>query len=126
MEDFFIPYKLSLKIKQMGFDEECFGFYNKDDNNKAVVRISDASNSAPTFCQVFRWFRRRFNLHQSIIKHSGFKTYWCQIEMISDKKSKIGEYDVIYATNISGFTDYNDAEIACLKKMIEIIEQVNT
>jgi hypothetical protein len=32
MEKEFIPYELSLKMKQLGFDEPCFGYYDEGGN----------------------------------------------------------------------------------------------
>lgn len=143
----FCTYSQALRLKALGFDEPCFGrFYIKpkckvfsvDEKGRHYqikntpkklytigehfVLNDDNAITAPTFSQCFRWFREKYNLHQSIIKYSGSKIYWCQIEMISDKKDKSGEYEVIYATSLSTFTKYQDAELACLEKLLEIVE----
>lgn len=139
MHKLFVPYQLALKLKALQFNEPCLAYYEKkvlkefrpyyleaqilnSDFSSRIEGFHLSSCSAPLFTHAFKWFRDKYDLHQSIIKYSGSKTYWCQIEMISDKKNKRGEYDVIYATNLSTFTKYRDAEIACLKKLIEIVE----
>ena len=133
MEKEFVSYDRALRLKALGFNETCISFYSKGGKHNYDVQ-SPCTNigswndqeyycSAPTFSQAFEWMREKYGLHQSIIKYSGSKIYWCQIEMISDKKDRSGEYEVIYATSLSTFTKYRDAEIACLKKLLEIVEQ---
>lgn len=138
MEKEFVPYSLAVRMKKLGFDEPCFAAYSDVDNlfiywddlastdelftSQTYCEGFDYECLAPTFSQAFRWFREKYNLHQSIIKYSSSKIHWCQIEMISDKKDRSGEYEVIYATSLSNFTKYRDAELACLEKLIEIVE----
>ena len=69
----FIPYEQALELKELGFDEPCFGkFYhnhleiggswlnsefNKDKKDGNIF------TSAPLYQQVFRWFREKYNAH---------------------------------------------------------------
>ena len=62
MEDIFVPYKISIKLKEIGFDEKCLGFYYCEDGlilEKEMTVIKSLSNifPAPTFEQVYKWFR---------------------------------------------------------------------
>jgi ABC-type glycerol-3-phosphate transport system substrate-binding protein len=73
MEKEFIPYEQALDLKELGFDEPCFGkFYhnhleiggswlnsefNKDKKDGNIF------TSAPLYQQVFRWFREKYNAH---------------------------------------------------------------
>ncbi|CAB4174986.1 hypothetical protein UFOVP1247_63 [uncultured Caudovirales phage] len=121
METEFIQYQQALELKELGFNEPCF---HLDGLGKvSYAEFGYGATPIPLYSQAFRWFREKYDIHQSIIKYSGSKTYWCQIEMISDKKDKRGKYGVIYATNLSTFTKYRDAELACLKKLIQIIKE---
>jgi hypothetical protein len=109
MEKEFVPYELALRMKQLGFNEPCFNLYDfttkelmyKIPNIGEVVMFKyDNHNktnhiSAPTFSQAFRWFREK---HRS-------KHIW-----IMDELSDTGEYT------------YDEAELACLKYCIEIVE----
>jgi hypothetical protein len=69
----FVPYQQALELKELGFDEPCFGkFYhnhleiggswlnsefNKDEKDGNIF------TSAPLYQQVFRWFREKYNAH---------------------------------------------------------------
>jgi hypothetical protein len=73
MEKEFVPYQQALELKELGFDELCFGkFYhnhleiggswlnsefNKDKKDGNIF------TSAPLYQQVFRWFREKYNAH---------------------------------------------------------------
>jgi hypothetical protein len=73
MEKEFVPYQQALELKELGFDEPCFGkFYhnhleiggswlnsefNKDEKDGNIF------TSAPLYQQVFRWFREKYNAH---------------------------------------------------------------
>ena len=71
MEKEFVPYELALRMKQLGFDEPCFGYYNsngefktKQDEYELYLICNSKwispSCSAPTFSQAFRWFREKY------------------------------------------------------------------
>jgi hypothetical protein len=87
-----------------------------DGHNQVSVRRNSQFGhavSAPTFSQAFRWFREKYELNYEI-PYAG----------------KQGEYhafvqDYVYGnngTNPSVFT-YGEAELECLKKLIEIVKQ---
>jgi hypothetical protein len=108
----FIPYELALELKQFGFDEPCFGVYATKDG---YVRKSayDENGDAPTYYQAFRWFREKHNLKSWIQEHtSDTFIYEIRPHVISDYKQ--GETYV--------YTNYEKVELACLKKLIEIVK----
>lgn len=123
----FTPYNLSLKLKELGFDEECFGFYNNADGNvwikhlipDDIKEIYTGDISAPLYQQAFRWFREKYNLI-------------CKISSLEFAKGgyvfeihNIGKSGLLYST-IKEFTPhlntYEEAELECLKKLIEMVE----
>jgi hypothetical protein len=122
MKKEFIPYELALRMKQLGFDEPCLAYW---DNDKLFIidrnseRIQKNSNykdifegiiSAPLYQQAFRWFRKEHNL-KFHIKEDVWNN-WCSLKMIRhDDYISIGEYKT-----------YEEAELECLKKLIEIVE----
>ncbi len=119
MEKEFVPYELALRMKQLGFDEPCFAFYG--DENDISMDSSRKNNPfrktecvAPLFQQAFRWFREIKGIEYQI-------TY-------SGAKSRYNAFVEDYFYNNNGdlkeFT-YEEAEIACLEKLIEIVEQNN-
>ena len=116
MEKEFVPYEQALALKELGFDEPCFGFYNDMENNKPMGGNfpCDGRNSAPLYQQAFRWFREKHDLHS------------CVAPVYEDEISKV----IVYWFWIQGFDSFEDedinyktpeeAELECLKKLIEI------
>jgi hypothetical protein len=118
MKKEFLPYNRSVKLKELGFNEPCLDFY--DDNqelfynheNKEKIHIGD-SVKAPLFQQAFRWFRENYRL--SVLIQDWLDDYDGEIV-----EWTIGEDRIIY--EITNRTDtYEEAELACLDKLIEIV-----
>jgi hypothetical protein len=70
MKDFTL-YPEALELKQLGFDEPCFAFYDESlyfPNNENQYgtfcnqKLDASSCSAPTYSQAFRWFREKHGL----------------------------------------------------------------
>jgi hypothetical protein len=116
MEKEFVPYELALKMKQLGFDEPCFRYYQNgflmNDNPYLVPKNSHLLNSekecsTPLYQQAFRWFRENYDL-LGIPTHSRYT-------IISNKW--VGQ--PLYGN----YNSYEEAELGCLEKLIEIVEQ---
>ena len=121
----FVPYEQSLALKELEFDEPCFGYYI---DNKfeffADVRSCNTNSefgfypTAPLYQQAFRWFRENYNL-DSFVKYlykSNVKVgYYFGIDEYKGVEFQM-DFDVWYNT-------YEQAELACLKKLIEIVKQ---
>ena len=138
MEKEFIPYEIALELKDLGFDEHCFGyFYTEDKFFETKIKNSEleeeCSISAPTFSQVFRWFREKYDLviepcvpfqrlysteedHFEILEF-GYRIYSFD-QYRGGLRDKI-EWD--------GYDNSNEeeAELECLKKLIEIVTNKN-
>jgi hypothetical protein len=116
MEKEFIPYEQALDLKELGFDEPCFGFYNnaeaipyiKQDLTDELKLIYTGDFEAPLYQQAFRWFRENYNLLYNINE-----TY--------EKSSKY-IYSIGYGWS-DALESYEEAELECLKKLIEIVKQ---
>jgi hypothetical protein len=120
MEKEFVTYELALRMKALGFDEPCFAWY--DGRYTSSINENYCKNSeewlntihcaTPLYQQAFRWFREKFGLNHEI-NYAG----------------REGEYnafvnDYVYGNNSNSpsvFT-YEEAEISCLQKLIEISE----
>jgi hypothetical protein len=121
MEKEFIPYTLSLELKELGFDEECFGYYVSEESQTLEIELVKQENllrdaiAAPLYQQAFRWFREKYNLDSylkpEIIK--GKKSYDFYIWIDNNEDLEIGMYNL---------TTYEEAELECLKKLIEIVK----
>jgi hypothetical protein len=124
----FIPYEQALELKELGFDERCFGFYNpRHEISKEPLyehtggtfdnyNRTDYLVSAPLYQQAFRWFREKYLVDAEIyLQHElGHKFYhYLVLQLVRGNiewKSK----------NKIKFITYEEAELACLKKLIEI------
>ena len=66
MEKEFVTYELALRMKALGFDKPCFGYYS----NGELVYSTHTNNtmqrfrySAPTWQSAFAWFRENYSLN---------------------------------------------------------------
>jgi hypothetical protein len=130
MKDF-VPYQEALELKELGFDEPCFGKWlsslqsnwknyelilemgmNEAFEDNRNVYLLQGACSAPTYSEAFRWFREKYNLKSCII----FRT------SMEDNKEYydwlIKGQEVVYRH----FTTYEQAELACLQKLIELVK----
>ena len=119
MEKEFLPYDRALKLKAIGFEERCLTYYENGIamiNSVLTVDGWDYNTSfltyasRPTFQQVFRWFREKYDLHGAVRKRNGNGNIY--FEQIFDE-------DVLHN---GSFDTYEEAELACLDKLIEIVE----
>lgn len=117
MNEKFVPYEESMELKQLGFDEYCFAWYVSENYGLefgGVIKddlIRDAV-LAPTFSQTFRWFREKYKLSGLI--EIGTHEY-SFIIFDEDKDSR----KITSAMNGT----YEEAELACFKKLIEIVKE---
>ena len=136
----FVPYNEALELKELGFDEECFGLFVKDKSllikqmpNQQECEQYFGGILAPTFSQAFRFFREKYNLRNSIMdfdfiidKRIGIKWDY-EISIIgSNKLDENGNYKVLVDYSIDDetreFKTYEEAELACLQKLIQIVK----
>ncbi len=125
MESLFVPYEIALDLKELGFDEPCFGYYlNREFNFFYNTIISERINSktkdifnsdvivAPLYQQAFRWFRKE---HEYIVP---IEEKW-----FSNTDSVKYQFRCPDTDKLFKYNSYEDAELECLKKLIEIIKR---
>lgn len=125
MEKEFIPYEQALALKELGF-EYVSTIFAYDEAGELYTRggIPHDFNirgllSAPTFSQAFRFFREKYFLDAEIyLNHElGHKFYhYLILQLVRGNiewKSK----------NTIRFKTYEEAELACLIKLIEIVKE---
>ena len=121
MEKEFVPYDLALELKELGFNEECFAWYNMSQDNLcffgndccADMYAGEKSRpEAPLYQQAFRFFREKYGLHYIICKNIQMDGYGYR-EVILLPYMEENENTV--------FKTYEEAELECLKKLIEIM-----
>ena len=113
MKNEFIPYEQALALKGLGFDELCFGWYNERQTLLWFTQdnfwhdMDEAECIAPLYQQAFRWFREKYGL-------------CLVIKPISDTRFDLGYNLLKNGLTIRAYTTYEKAELACLKKLIEL------
>jgi hypothetical protein len=149
MNEEFVPYEQSLALRQFGFNLKCFASWQKNgsllfcDRGKwirnfevdpdvgtlelhisryphnvmlidGVYYLLSCNNfTAPIYQQVFRWFRDRYRLHSYVLHFGEDNTFGWKIDD-----------DISYVDFTDGFcVTYEEAELACLIKLIEIVRE---
>lgn len=119
----FIPYQQALELKELGFDELSLdAYYKTTDGGVSLVRFPDEERQinypferipAPLYQQAFRWFREKYELIFHIeCDYNSFLGY---------KDGYIPIYS-LYPYSHDCYKTYEEAELACLNKLIEIVK----
>lgn len=131
MEKEFVPFQTAKKLRAIGFDESCCAFYEEERvvtkpemvDDKDQYRVSGwrtCKNSevpthyfaAPTFSQAFRWFREKYGLYSWVTMELGNKSTFCWVLSGEHTSTQYAAY----------FHTYEEAELACLENLIEVVE----
>ncbi len=130
MKDF-VPYQEALALRELGFDEPCFGYWKlptwliEEKTRNDGYAHADQLCSAPTYSQAFRWFRDKYDWQHSIDStadqhsHKLGYNYWIwnyktgEEHYTMPKNRPTGDWE---------YETYEEAELACLKKLIEIVK----
>jgi len=127
----FIPYEQALELKELGFNEPCFFAF---DNCSTPMRCTDLRTSEqrfdgvnynsstytsqPTYSQAFRWFRDKKLSDSSVCRYQGKNDGGIYYYYVITKDFGVEETRHFK----EGFSTYEEAELACLKKLIEIVK----
>ena len=140
----FVPYELAVKLKDLGFDEPCFGYYVDGElrginlgieelggiepyyqrfgfhtlNNHDIDNPNKIVVTAPTFSQAFRLLLNRHNLYGIIIPTETMNWTFKTMTVVEDV-IEVPPYNHVDAND---YSTYEEAELACLEKLIEIVE----
>lgn len=119
MKTEFVPYELSLRLKALGFNEPCFATWSGETLDMSLqIPSDDYFTKAPTFSQAFRFFREKYELFHSTNYQDDNSGPGCFDYEILNKRGK---------TQVEGdgseFKTYEEAELACLIRLIEIVEK---
>jgi len=116
MNNEFVPYEQALELKELGFDEPCLKYWNGigeyfDQKDWFNWNQSKKFVSIPLYQQAFGWFRENHGLIGEIFSQLRPSSRFMY-------GFKIGGSDIIF----DGFKTYENAELECLKKLIEIVK----
>jgi hypothetical protein len=114
MKKEFVPFELAVKLKEIGFNEECIAYYDlrNDLEFYGADNLKDThcvQLNTPLFQQAFRWFREK----QFLIDVTSLN---------SDEYEFYIKWSFAYSLLSDIYKTYEEAELACLAKLIEIVE----
>lgn len=137
MKDF-VTHEQALALKELGFDEPCFGYRESTFGKEKVIiepsgLITNTNFSkifgeirfrlcTPTYSQAFRFFRKNHNM-----SHEIFKNEKAMIDYVASKgethlpKYRFGYTDDSYHI-IGTCMEYEEAESACLDFLIKLVK----
>ena len=111
INNMFVPYELALRLKELGFNEKCFDVYS-DVKSVGMFRNSPRDRTPKILWQqAFHFFMTENNIIVVIDRSFGYSysihkdTH--QFELI-EKEGTFGSYE--------------EARLACLEKLIELVE----
>ena len=142
MEKYFVNYKQALALKELGFDEPCFRYIYTGDTGNNIDRYEEVEPSRsinfnhdslcvsqPLKSQVFEWFRKEHKLRANVMDFiddiTGIEWDY-EIATIGTDLDETGNYiplvDYSIDDEMRKFKTYEEAESACIDKLIEIIK----
>jgi len=125
MEKEFCTYTQALRLKSLGFDEPCFGIYYTKDGHIRIITENEKGD-APTFSQAFRFFRDKYELSCSVELTDNSRHYYFDFTIYDSKNRDWNDEDCFDSCkriyDDGKFGTYEEAELACLDKLIEIVE----
>ncbi len=133
----FIPYEQALELKELGFNEKCYGHYDsigKLNTIEDYVRLranilemlSKEFNSvsymkemcsAPLYQQAFRWFRDRHGLYADLFVDDDQTFGFCVSSFAEEGRCRLDK------PIKRQFSTYEESELECIKFLIEIVER---
>jgi hypothetical protein len=119
----FVPYEIALALKELGFNEPCFRFKNNISNifeqKSSLYNWNQTEKfvSIPTFSQVFRFFREKYKLNCFVTSSIIDGKWYYYKENLADRD------DDSEPELTPKFNTYEEAELACLEKLIEIVKK---
>lgn len=131
MEKQFIPFKQALALNKLGYKEDCLAYFiNKHLQTTAYNTLKQADLdklnkgkeentfiAAPLWQQAFDWFRTTYSLASYLDRDGG---WW--IPTIKDFTMEDFEPPREQEIEYACFNTYEEARLACLKKLIELIQ----
>ena len=126
MEEQFVTYEIALKLKELGFNEKCFGYFGIQNEVKIEISYNSDLNlirrdfiSAPLWQQVIDWLIEKHGIiigYMNVNIHTNLEFMWCistveEIELNLPNKSE------------RCFKDYQKAREQAILKAIELCKK---
>ena len=137
MKDQFVTYNQALALKELGFDEPCFGAFDTHQLNTWLLNIlpyqvrqykyGNNACIAPLKSQIFKWFRDKHKLYAEIDLDSYQEPYSLKvtIKKMDPTNTYVEEEFYPYANGIGDIDNdkYEEAESECIDKLISILKE---
>jgi hypothetical protein len=134
MTHLFVPYEQALALKELGFDEPCFMTYLNGKLDKEIFLFNHSIRShstqefisAPLYQQAFHFFREKYGL-MHIINPYDFtaEINYLNKRVVNDVYGDFIPHDHLVDDEGEEIKhlSYEEAELACLKKLINICKK---
>lgn len=112
MKEHFLTYEQSFAVKELGFNEPCFGYWKMRDwlveekTRTDGYTHADQECSSPLKSQFFKWVREMYGICPNI----------------EDEKKENGVYRFSYGGWGYTCSSYEQAENECINKIIELLK----
>lgn len=140
LKEQFTTYEIALRLKELNFNEDCFGNYvshlNSDNidlniiksnhnSGKYVTIPEDFYTDAPLWQQVIDWFRDKYDIHINI-------TSWSDAAVDNFEGLILGRYEISVFKNSNKnpikyiehyYDDYKQAREQAVLRAIEMVEK---
>jgi len=138
MEKEFIEYEQALALRELGFESpypigghqggKVFYYENGELYYDGRPMYSSDAHSgqllAPLYQQAFRWFREKYNLRGFIGFRPNVKQFDCHVyDMSLSGKEYVKQRTMEEFNKDPKVGTYEEAELECLKKLIEIVKK---
>lgn len=124
IEKEFIPYNEALALKELGFDEPCLSYYEGESFSYHLTTTKGSDGyiiSAPLYQQALRWFRDKKLSDACVCRYQSKDDGGIYFYYVINHDYGIEETKHFR----EGFCSYEEAEVACLGKLIEIVQGGN-
>lgn len=116
MQEQFITHEFSQILVELGFKEQVIALWHGEleysQNLTTKYLNSDTKAAAILWQQAFNWFLKKYQLHSTITSISQESWQW-HITKPGETLGKLYDED---------FYTYEEARLACLQKLIEIVK----
>jgi hypothetical protein len=132
MEKEFVDYNTALALKELGFDEPCI-YHVDEQNNSFIYNFQTHPDEfmewcgvkvipTPTYSQILKWFRDFYNLFGVINIDRTIEPKFCySIYEYKPTQFFEGWNDMEFNSDL--YYTYEEAELECIRKLIEIVKK---
>ena len=110
----FVPYNESYLLNKFGYNKPCLKYtaIKAGGQHNGDYYVHDQKLGLPLFSEAFRWFREKYNLPSTIMYRVNMDDGGiCYDWLILGQDTRYRHFDT-----------YEDAELACLRRLLEIVK----